>query len=160
MGKYKDEHGTSRLGDLLRSVGKSDLITTAASLVGAATGIPFLNKLSELVQGDDTLPPEVKAQALEFYKLDLESQAKNDAEVSDRWRSDMTSDSWLSKNVRPMVLMFSWLLILIILFADYFGATELPTSYVSMFSTLFMTINAAYFGDRAIRGGITAFKKK
>ena len=159
MGKYKDEHGTTKLGDFIRSLGKSDLIGKAFSVAGSITGIPFLNSLHDLIQGDSTLPDEVKKQALEFYKIDIDAQIENERQITSRWQTDMSSDSWLSKNARPIVLFFSWFLMLILVFANYFGAEKLPDNYVSMFETIFLTVNAAYFGDRAVRGGITAFKK-
>jgi len=159
MAKYKDEHGTTKLGDFIRSLGKSDLIGKAFSVAGSITGIPFLNSLHDLIQGDSTLPDEVKKQALEFYKIDIDAQIENSRQITSRWQTDMSSDSWLSKNARPIVLFFSWFLILILIVADYFGAPPVPTNYVDMLEMLFLTINGAYFGDRAVRGGIAAFKK-
>ena len=159
MAKYKDEHGTTKLGDFIRSIGKSDLIGKAFGVAGSITGIPFLNSLHDLIQGDSTLPDEVKKQALEFYKIDIDAQIENERQITSRWQTDMSSDSWLSKNARPIVLFFSWFLILILIVADYFGAPPVPTNYVDMLEMLFLTINGAYFGDRAVRGGIAAFKK-
>jgi len=60
-------------------------------------------------------------------------------EVSKRWNSDMTSDSWLSKNVRPMTLVFFSVSYVIGWFLDY--SLENITSLVSL-------IIAAYFGSR------------
>ena len=43
---------------------------------------------------------------MEMKKVVIEAEAEIQKQVSERWKSDMTSDSWLSKNVRPMVLIF------------------------------------------------------
>lgn len=159
MAKYKDEHGTTKVGDFLRSIGKSGILTTAASIVGKATGIPFLNAVGNLIATDDTIPADAKNKALELHKLDLEAQAKNDAEITERHKNDMLSDSWLSKNIRPISLVASWVLVFIVFLSWMFNVKEIPTSYLGLISTTHMLINAFYFGDRAVRGGIGTFKK-
>ena len=58
--------------------------------------------IKELITKDDALPPKDKEVALELLKMDvIEMQ-----EISKRWDSDMKSDSWLSKNTRPLTLVF------------------------------------------------------
>ena len=71
------------------------------------------------------LTPKDKEEALKLLELDIIEMQ----EVSKRWSSDMSSDSWLSKNVRPMMLIFltisTWLLILMdSLNIDFGVATE------------------------------------
>ena len=51
---------------------------------------------------DTVLPPEDKEKAMKLLEMDIIEMQ----EVSKRWESDMKSDSWLSKNVRPMILIF------------------------------------------------------
>ena len=160
MAKYKDEHGTTKVGDFLRSIGKSNILKTAVNIVGKATGVPFLNTVNNLIQTDDTITPEQKEEALKRYQMDLEAQAKNDAEVTSRHKNDMLSDSWLSKNIRPISLIASWVLVFVTFISWLFGVKEIPSSYLGLISTTHALINAFYFGDRAIRGGIGTYKNK
>jgi hypothetical protein len=72
-------------------------------------------------------------------------------EVSKRWDSDMTSDSWLSKNVRPLMLIFLtvsslFLIILDSLEIEFFVSTE----WVDLLKSLLITTYVAYFGSRGI----------
>ena len=72
-------------------------------------------------------------------------------EVSKRWVSDMSSDSWLSKNVRPMMLIFltisTWCLILMDSLAiDFSVATE----WIDLLKSLLITVFVSYYGSRGI----------
>ena len=58
--------------------------------------------VKNLIHKDPALPPEDKEKALKLIELDLIEMQ----EISKRWESDMKSDSWLSKNTRPMSLIF------------------------------------------------------
>ncbi len=76
--------------------------------------------------------------------------AKNeDDNVTDRWKSDMNSDSWLSKNIRPMSLIaiFSGYFLFAMMSAFGYNANE---SYVSLLGQWGMLIMGAYFGGRTI----------
>lgn len=75
------------------------------------------------------------------------AQAAEDVNITDRWKSDMTSDSFLSKNARPLVLLYSWILLTVILVASFFKV-NLPDSYLPLILTLFAMVNGAYFGSR------------
>lgn len=69
--------------------------------------------------------------------------------VSDRWKADMTSDSWLSKNVRPGTLVY--LLTAYLIFALLDGAGyKISESYVSLLGQWGMLVMTAYFGGRTV----------
>ena len=72
-------------------------------------------------------------------------------EVSKRWSSDMSSDSWLSKNTRPMMLIFltvsTWLLILMDSLNVEFGVS---TEWIELLKSLLLTCYIAYFGSRGM----------
>ena len=73
--------------------------------------------------------------------------------TTERWKLDMASDSWLSKNVRPMMLIAFFILILALVVLDSGVATFVVAAHwVSLIQSLALTIFGAYFGDRAIRG--------
>ena len=58
--------------------------------------------VKNLISKDESLPPEDKEKAMKLLEMDIIEMQ----EVSKRWDSDMKSDSWLSKNTRPMSLIF------------------------------------------------------
>ena len=58
--------------------------------------------VKNLISKDETLPPEDKEQAMKLLEIDI-MEMQN---VSTRWTSDMKSDSWLSKNTRPLTLIY------------------------------------------------------
>ncbi len=88
---------------------------------------------------------------MELAELQLFADAaKNeDNNVTDRWKSDMGSDSWLSKNIRPMSLIaiFSGYFLFAMMSAFGYNANE---SYVSLLGQWGMLIMGAYFGGRTI----------
>jgi hypothetical protein len=78
--------------------------------------------------------------------------------VSKRWESDMKSDSWLSKNTRPMALIFLTLAMTIFIVLDSTVLLEIKTGWVSLLETLLVTVYVAYFGSRGAEK-ITKIKK-
>ncbi len=69
--------------------------------------------------------------------------------ISERWSYDMASDNSLSKNVRPLILIYTWVLLTIIFVLKWCNV-ELPENYVQLYTTLALAVNAAYFGARTI----------
>lgn len=122
-----------------------DLIGNTLEFVGDVTGIEVVENLGKKIAGSNELTPEQKAEALEILKLEYE----HEKEITQRWSSDMVSDSWLSKNVRPIILLYSWVLVTLITLAAWFSL-GLPTSYVYLIETLCVSVNVAYFGSRTI----------
>ena len=96
---------------------------------------------------DIVLPPKDKETALELLKMDqIEMQ-----EVSKRWDSDMKSDSWLSKNTRPMTLIFlTFSTVLIILLDSLNIEFGVGVEWIELLKSLLITIYVAYFGSRGV----------
>ena len=91
------------------------------------------------------LPPEDKEKALKLLELDLIEMQ----EVSKRWDSDMKSDSWLSKNTRPITLIYLTLITSLYIILDSLNiAFDIDESWVELLKTLLVTIYVAYFGSR------------
>ena len=79
----------------------------------------------------------------------LNHEASLDSEVTERLRIDMTSDSWLSKNIRPLTLGAVFLIVsLITLFDGNIGSFHIQTGYLPLWESAFLTILVAYFGSR------------
>jgi uncharacterized membrane protein (DUF106 family) len=101
--------------------------------------------------------PEAKAKAQqELLKMqqegrlaELQADAVAMQETSKRWQADMTSDSWLSKNIRPMTLVF--ILLVYCTFA-LMSAWEMDVneSYVKLLGEWGQLIMLAYFGGRTV----------
>jgi hypothetical protein len=79
----------------------------------------------------------------------LAAQANQENNVSDRWKADMGSDSWLSKNIRPMTLVY--ILTAYLLFAALSAAgIQVQESYVQLLGQWGMLVMTAYFGGRTV----------
>lgn len=85
----------------------------------------------------------------EELKALLAAQANQENNVSDRWKADMASDSWLSKNIRPATLIY--ILSAYLLFAALSAAgINVQESYVSLLGQWGMLVMTAYFGGRTV----------
>jgi hypothetical protein len=69
--------------------------------------------------------------------------------TTDRWTADMASDSWLSKNVRPMTLVYILTAYLTLAILDGFGF-KISESYVTLLGQWGMLVMGAYFGGRTL----------
>lgn len=88
-------------------------------------------------------------------------QADNNAQVqvTDRWKADMASDSWLSKNIRPMVLIFLTFVFSALAFTDgNIGEFKIAKEYIPIFQTLLVTVYGAYFVGRSWEKGKSIVK--
>jgi hypothetical protein len=117
---------------------------------------------------DRVLPnPEAKAKALaELAKLEqdgklaeLQADTVEAQEISSRWTSDMGSDSWLSKNIRPMTLIAILIGYFIFATASAFGL-DVKQAYVELLGQWGMLIMSAYFGGRTLEKIIDMKSKK
>lgn len=143
---YKDINGTTRVGDFLRSIGKSSVLEKVIGVAGEVlTG--DIGGAVELITKSKELSSEEKEHALKLAELDLQEMV----EVSKRWSSDMTSDSWLSKSVRPLVVAFLILMtVIIILLESSIAGFIVASHWVTLLKDLDITVIAAYFGSRGV----------
>ena len=82
---------------------------------------------------------------------ELLEQADKDAQaqVTDRWKADMASDSFLSKNIRPLVLIYLTIIFTILSFFDgNIGGFKVAQQYIPIFQSLLITVYGAYFVGR------------
>lgn len=84
-------------------------------------------------------------QLISNHELELQKQ------VTNRWEADMKSDSWLSKNVRPMVLVFLVVSTVLMIFIDAGTiAFEVEQKWTDLLQLVLITVIGAYFGGRSI----------
>ena len=116
------------------------------------------NILSGLCSKADRIIDEVitsKEESLqlknELQKIIQEQEALIEQEVTKRWEADMNSDSWLSKNIRPLVL--AWLVVstTLLIFIDG-GVIEfiVEDKWVDLLQIVLITVIGAYFGSRGL----------
>ena len=113
----------------------------AAELVKVVGGV--IDNLH--TSGEEKLEAERKIKELVAnYEVEME---KN---ITSRWEADLKSDSWLSKNVRPLVLVFLIVCTMLLIFIDA-GALkfEVKSSWVDLLQLVLITVIGAYFGGRS-----------
>jgi hypothetical protein len=113
------------------------------------------DKLVESVGGvldNLTTTKDEKLEAKRKLKeLILSHEAEMQKNVTDRWNADMKSDSWLSKNVRPMVLIFLIVCTMLMIFIDAGTiAFEVEEKWTDLLQLVLITVIGAYFGGRSI----------
>ena len=87
----------------------------------------------------------------ERAKILIDAEADMQKNVTERWRADMNSDSWLSKNVRPLVLMFLIFNTMLLIFIDAGEIKfKVEDNWVDLLQILLITVIAAYFGGRTV----------
>ena len=95
---------------------------------------------------------EEKAEAkqkLESILAQAEQAAQ--AQVSARWEADLKHGSWLSKNIRPLTLVFlTGVFVILSVFDGNLGEFTIGAAYVPVYQTLLTTVYAAYFAGRSI----------
>jgi hypothetical protein len=97
-----------------------------------------------------TTTEEERLQAKQKIQELLE-EADKDAQqqVTERWKFDMQSDSWLSKNIRPLTLVFLTVMFTSLAFTDgNIGEFRIQKEYIPIFQTLLITVYGAYFVGR------------
>jgi len=123
----------------------------------------ILNKIfsggaKELVEGVGGVLDNLtttKAEKLEakrkMEELIKNHEAKMEQNITDRWSADMNSDSWLSKNVRPLVLIFLVFSTVLMIFIDAGTiAFEVEPKWTDLLQLVLITVIGAYFGGRTM----------
>ena len=115
--------------------------------VGSSVVDDVANALDKFIRTKEDRDAFEKEMTEIFVRAESEMQ-KN---VSDRWKYDMDSDSWLSKNVRPLVLVFLIFSTILLIFIeggniDFFIKEE----WIGLLQMILLTVIGAYFGGRSI----------
>ena len=143
MNKPKKKFKETRVGKFLSKAAPN--ILNAASELLPDAGV--LSMVGKLIQGDSAITPKDKEEALKLLEIDIVEMQ----EISKRWDSDMSSDSWMSKNTRPMTLIFLTVSSLILIVLDSlnidFGVSN---EWIELLKSLLITVYVAYFGSRGV----------
>ena len=113
------------------------------------------SKLVESVGGvldNLTTTKDEKLEAKRKLKeLIMNHEAEMERNITDRWQADMNSDSWLSKNVRPLVLIFLVVCTMLMIFIDA-GTIKFTVEekWTDLLQLVLITVIGAYFGGRSL----------
>jgi len=118
----------------------------------------FSGGAAELVKGVGGVIDNLhtsKEEKLEAERKIKEIIANHEAEmeknITSRWEADLKSDSWLSKNVRPLVLIFLIVCTMLLIFIDAGALSfEVKSSWVDLLQLVLITVIGAYFGGRSL----------
>jgi len=145
MSKELKNKGKGTLfGNLLRSLVETG--KKASPIFDAITG----GKVSGIIEAIGS-SKELNAIEKEMLVKELEQDVIEMQEVTKRWESDMTSDSWLSKNIRPLSLAFLTLTLFIYIILDSaLEGFKIDSEWVSLLGNLLMLAYGGYFGARTL----------
>lgn len=127
--------------------------------------LPIGNIIKELFSGgvtdlvDEVVTSKEEAEELKIRLKEVENKLTEtiEQEVSKRWVADMQSDSYLSKNIRPMVLAFLVVSTIVMVFIDSGKLEfEVKDTWVDLLQIVLITVIGAYFGSRGlekVKGG-------
>ena len=118
----------------------------------------FSSGANELVKGVGGVIDELHTSKEE--KLEAERKIKDmimgyeaemQKQVTERWKMDMNSDSWLSKNIRPLVLVFLVVATVLLVFIDAGVISfQVQDKWTDLLQLVLITVIGAYFGGRSI----------
>jgi|TARA_R100001015_G_C4630500_1_gene192159 hypothetical protein len=112
--------------------------------------------IAEITKADVSNEEKIKLQQLIYEQQNKEIEA-----ITNRWQADAASDSWLSKNVRPLVLVWC---IVVFSFAGILDSVEsipfnIGVTWNDTFEKVMMAVVLAYFGGRSSEKVTSIFKK-
>ena len=130
-------------------------VSAIASRLGVSDSVETVAKA---IAGDPAAAQKIAELELEMTKVAADTMKNEDNNVSTRWNADMSSDSWLSKNIRPMSLVAIFVGYFLFAMMSAFGLNA-NEAYVTLLGQWGMLIMGAYFGGRTIEK-LAEMKKK
>lgn len=156
------QSGLTLLSSAIQAKGKEVVEKTLGVKISDNPSPEEVEKLRQLQYDHEERLLELGIEKAKLEQQELEAllaaQANQENNVSERWKADMASDSWLSKNVRPGTLVY--LLTAYLIFALLDGAGyKISESYVSLLGQWGMLVMTAYFGGRTVEKVMEMRKK-
>jgi len=130
-------------------------VTALASRLGVSDSV---DAVAKAIAGDPAAAQKIAELELEMAKVAAGAMINEDNNVSKRWDADMSSDSWLSKNIRPMSLVAIFIGYFLFAMMSAFGLNA-NEAYVTLLGQWGMLIMGAYFGGRTVEK-LAEMKKK
>jgi hypothetical protein len=148
----------TNVGNALRWLAKQgkEVAPELLSIAGNITGIESLNNLSNKIKGDTILSDIDK----DLLLKELEQDIIEMQEVTKRWESDMSSDSYWSKNIRPLSLAFLTVTLFIYIILDSsIEGFKIDSNWIDLLSSLLLLVYGGYFGARSAEKIVSNWKK-
>lgn len=165
--KFKD----TKFGKWVKKAGKAapDVIESVGMAVGGPWGTVVAKVGTALGGVLDKDPDNQEAADLleefenmeELFRMEYEYHTIEVAEITKRWEADSNTDSWLSKNVRPLTLVYLLLMFSVVVVLDSVDpmAFDVKDSYIKLLDGLLITVIIAYFGSRGFEKSRDIFRK-
>ena len=111
----------------------------------------LVNSVGGVLDNLTTTKEEKQEAKRKLKEVILSHEAEMERNITDRWSADMNSDSWLSKNVRPLVLIFLVVSTVLMIFIDA-GAINFTVEekWTDLLQLVLITVIGAYFGGRSL----------
>ena len=131
------------------------LLSTLTSAAGSLLGGDTIKDVGNIIDNLHTSGEEKEEARQKIPQILAQAEQAAQAQVSARWEADMKHGSWLSKNIRPLTLVFLTIIFTVLSIFDgniQIGekAFTIGAAYVPVYQTLLMTVYAAYFAGRSI----------
>ena len=112
--------------------------------------VDLVKGVGSVIDNLHTSNEEKLAAEQKIKELVANYQVEMEKNITSRWQADMKSDSWLSKNVRPLVLIFLVVCTMLLIFIDA-GQLKfnVKDSYIDLLQLTLITVIGAYFGGRS-----------
>jgi len=124
------------------------------NILGMLTGggaSDLVKGIGDVVDNLHTSKEEKLEAAQKVKELVSNYEVQMEKTITERWKVDMKSDSWLSKNIRPMVLIFLVVSTVLMIFIDAGALTfEVKDTWVDLLQLVLITVIGAYFGGRSL----------
>lgn len=147
------ENGLGLLSSAIQAKGKEVVENTLGVKIPDAPTPEDVAKLRQLQYDHEERLIQLGIQKAELEQKELEAllaaQANQENNVTGRWTADMTSDSWLSKNIRPMTLIYFLSAYSVFALLDG-GGYKIAEAYVTLLGQWGMLVMTAYFGGRTV----------
>ena len=118
-------------------------------LSGGAANL--IKNVGGVIDNLHTSKEEKLAAELKIKDMIMGYEAEMQKQVTERWKVDMNSDSWLSKNIRPLVLVFLVVATVLLIFIDAGTITyKVEDKWTDLLQLVLKTVIGAYFGGRSL----------
>lgn len=146
-------NGLNMLGKAIVSKGK-EAVEEKLGVKLPDADKPMTPEQAQLMREIEFKHEEVLIQlAVEKAKVELDLEKVGAEAVTRRWEADMLSDSWLSKNIRPIALVHTFIAFDLLMLCALFSIT-VPDGYLALLKELLIVMVGAYFVGRTIEKGV------
>ena len=126
-------------------------LATLGKAAGSLLGGDTIKDIGNIVDDLHTSGEEKEEAKQKITQILAQAEQAAQAQVSARWEADLKYGSWLSKNIRPLTLIFlTGVFVVLSVFDGNAGEFKIGEAYVPVYQTLLMTVYAAYFAGRSI----------